>query len=147
ANGVSRRHGEVAREMWQPLWPERPAADVPIGHVTNGVHVPSWMASPMQALVDRYLPADWRRRSSDPAIWGALARVPEGGLGGGRRRLGGRLVGEGRERWVVPRLARGEPHDYVEAAARVYDPAVLTIGFARRVATYKRLHLLTLHLE
>jgi len=147
ANGVSRRHGEVAREMWQPLWPGRPPADVPIGHVTNGVHVPSWMATPMQALVDRYLPAGWRRRSSDPAIWDALARVPDAELWAVRQQLRERLVEEARERSVVTRLARGESHDYVEAAARVYDPAVLTIGFARRVATYKRLHLLTLHLE
>jgi len=147
ANAVSRRHGEVAREMWQPLWPERPTADVPIGHVTNGVHVPTWMASPMQALVDRYLPADWRRRSSDPSIWDALARIPDAELWAVRQRLRELLVEDSRERSVVMRLARGESHDYVEAAARVYDPAVLTIGFARRVATYKRLHLLTVHLE
>ena len=147
ANGVSRRHGEVAREMWQPLWPGRPVADVPIRHVTNGVHVPTWMATPMQVLVDRYLPVDWRRRTSDPAIWDAIGRIPDAEIWAVRQRLRERLVEDVRERSVVMRLARGESHDFVEAAARVYDPGVLTIGFARRVATYKRLHLLTLYLE
>jgi starch phosphorylase len=142
ANAVSRRHGEVARAMWRPLWPERAVDDVPIGHVTNGVHVASWMAEPMQALVDAHLPADWRTRPDDARMWDALADVPDAALWEARAVLRARLVDHVREASARHRLGRGEPHDYVEAAARVFDPRVLTIGFARRVATYKRLYLL-----
>ncbi len=147
ANAVSRRHGEVSRSMWQALWPERPAPEVPIGSITNGVHTTSWMASPMQALLDRHLPADWRRRTSENAIWEAVAHIPDTELWQVRRTLRQRLVDEARERSVAMRLARSEPPDYVDAAMRLFDPDALTIGFARRVATYKRLHLLTLQLE
>jgi len=147
ANAVSRRHAEVAREMWRALWPDRAPADVPIGYVTNGVHTTTWMASPMQELCDRFLPADWRTRSADPSVWDAVARIPDADLWAVRQRLRRELVEDARERSVAMRLARGEAPDYVEAATRAYDPEILTIGFARRVATYKRLHLLTLHLE
>jgi starch phosphorylase len=147
ANAVSRRHGEVSREMWQPIWPDRPAAEVPIGTVTNGVHTTTWMAGPMQALLDRYLPADWRRRTSEVSIWDAVASIPDAELWQVRQALRQRLVEEARERSVGMRLARGEPPDYVDAAMRLFDPDALTIGFARRVATYKRLHLLTLQLD
>jgi starch phosphorylase len=147
SNAVSRRHGEVSRSMWKEIWPERQPGDVPIGHVTNGVHTTTWMAAPMQSLLDRFLPSDWRARTSDSSIWDALAHIPDTDLWQVRQALRTRLVQEARERSVVSRLARGEPPDYVEAAARVFDPDALTIGFARRVATYKRLHLLTLQLE
>jgi len=147
ANGVSRRHGEVARAMWQPLWPGRPVAEVPITHVTNGVHTTTWMAEVMQALLDRHLGADWRARLCEPALWERVAAIPDEELWSVRGLLRGRLVEYARERSVFDRLARGEPADYVEGAERVFDPDHLTIGFARRVATYKRLYLLTRHLE
>ncbi len=146
ANAVSKRHAEVSRGMWQPLWPNRSETEVPIGSVTNGVHTTTWMAGPMQALLDRYLPADWRARSSEEAIWDAVAHIPDSELWQVRRVLRQRLVEEARERSVPMRLSRGEPPGYVEAAMRLFDPDALTIGFARRVATYKRLHLLTLEL-
>jgi len=76
ANGVSRRHGAVAREMWHPLWPERSVEGVPIGHVTNGVHTLTWMAGPMQALLDRNLDPDWRSRLCDAGLWQRIADIP-----------------------------------------------------------------------
>jgi starch phosphorylase len=143
SNGVSRRHGEVARAMWRPLWPERSVETVPIGHVTNGVHTATWMAGPMQELFTRHLGSDWRSRIADTETWGAIERIPDEELWKVRGELRAALIRYVRERSVIDRLGRGEAPDYVEQAARVFDPDVLTIGFARRVATYKRLHLLT----
>jgi starch phosphorylase len=147
ANAVSRRHGEVARAMWKGIWPGRPAAQIPIQHVTNGVHADSWMAEPMQALLDRYLGPRWREAQCDAATWEAIAAIPDEELWETRRLLRLRLVQHARERSVFDRLDRDEPPEYVDAAARVFDPDHLTIGFARRVATYKRLHLLTRRLD
>jgi starch phosphorylase len=142
ANAVSRRHGEVARAMWAHHWPRRREADVPIRHVTNGVHAPTWMAPPMCALLDRYLGPDWREHTADPWRWRAVDAIPDAELWAVRSRLRAELVEVTRARSVSDRLGRGEPIDYGERAARTFDPAVLTIGFARRVASYKRLHLL-----
>jgi starch phosphorylase len=147
AIGVSRRHGEVARAMWQPLWPGRPVDQVPIGHVTNGVHTATWMAEPMQALLDRHLGSEWPRHLTDPGFWQEVASIPDAELWDVRRLLRGELVEYVRSQTVRARLSRGESPDYVDAAARTFDPEVLTIGFARRVATYKRLHLLTRRLD
>jgi starch phosphorylase len=142
ANGVSRRHGAVSREMWHALWPERGVDDVPIGHVTNGVHVPSWVGAPMRRLLDRHLGEGWPRRAADPGTFAAIDAIASEELWAVRceqRRL---LVDYVRDRSQLQRIARGEPRDRVEAAARAFDPGVLTLGFARRLATYKRLHLL-----
>jgi starch phosphorylase len=139
---VSRRHGEVARAMWQPLWPGRAVEDVPIGHVTNGVHTTSWMATPMQELLDRHLGAEWRTRVTDHTLWARVMTIPDARLWEVRCGLRKELVRFVRERSIRDRLSRGESPAYVEAAAEVFDPSVLTIGFARRVATYKRLYLL-----
>jgi starch phosphorylase len=142
ANGVSRRHGEVARQMWSGLYPDRPVDEVPIGHVTNGVHLGTWLAPAMRALLAEYLGEDFETRAADPATWKAVDEIPDEELWATRNRLRAELVEFVRERSVLDRLARNEPHDYVEAAARAFDPELLTIGFARRLATYKRLHLL-----
>lgn len=138
ANAVSARHGEVARAMWRGVARD----DTPIRHVTNGVHVPTWMAPPMRALLSRHLGAGWEARAADPATWAPIDRIPDEELWSVRQELRRSLVEFARERSVLDRLARGEPVEYVEAAARTFDPNVLTIGFARRVAAYKRLHLL-----
>jgi starch phosphorylase len=142
AGGVSRRHGEVARAMWKDVWREREVGDVPIGHVTNGVHVPTWIGAPMRELLDRHLGQDWFRRSEDPATWEGIEAIPDAELWATRQRQRTDLVAFVRARSVADRLARSDLPEYVEAAARSFDPAVLTIGFARRVATYKRLDLL-----
>jgi starch phosphorylase len=143
ANAVSRRHGEVAREMWQSLWPGAALEEVPIGHVTNGVHVPTWIGGPMRELLDRHLPEDWCQRAADPAVWEGVDAIGAEELWQTRRRQRAELITFVRARSVADRLVRGDLRGYVDAAARAFDPDVLTIGFARRVATYKRLEILT----
>ncbi len=143
ANAVSRRHGEVAREMWSSLWPGRALAGVPVGHVTNGVHAPTWIGAPMRELLDRHLGEDWLSRAAQPRTWDAVEQIPDAELWAVRERQRADLVGFVGGRSTVDRLLRGDTREYVGAAARAFDPHVLTIGFARRVATYKRLDLLT----
>jgi glycogen phosphorylase len=143
ANGVSRRHGEVARGMWRSLWPEVDDDAVPIGYVTNGVHVPTWIGAPMRELFEQHLGEGWMTRAADPETWAGVDRIPDAELWDARRRQRSTLVDEVRSRSTVERLLRGDAPGYVRAAADTFDPDVLTIGFARRVATYKRLDLLT----
>ena len=142
ANGVSRRHGGVSREMWRAMWPERAVGDVPIGHVTNGVHVPSWVGAPMRRVLERHLGPGWEWAAADQATFAGIDAIPAVELWGVRceqRRL---LVEYVRDRSQLQRIARGEPRDRVEAAAKAFDPGLLTVGFARRLATYKRLNVL-----
>jgi starch phosphorylase len=147
ANAVSARHGEVAREMWKALWEQQaghqPEQGMPIGHITNGVHVPTWVGAPVRDLLDRHLGDDWPTRAADPETWTGVDRIPDEELWAVRRQQRADLVGFVGERSIPDRLARGEVRGYAEAAARSFDPDVLTLGFARRVATYKRLDLLT----
>jgi glycogen phosphorylase len=142
ANGVSARHGEVAREMWQELWPDRAVEDVPITHVTNGAHIPTWIGGPMRELLDRHLGDGWTDRAVDPATWEPLEQVPARELWDARAAQRRELIDVVRERSVMDRLGRGDTLEYVRAAIDALDPGMLTIGFARRVATYKRLDLL-----
>jgi starch phosphorylase len=143
ANGVSARHGQVARAMWRPLYPDAGSEeDVPIGHVTNGVHVATWMSPPMMELLDRFLPEGWLMRSDDPAVWAAVKDIPDDELWATRAALRSQLVDWLHERATNDRLAREEPSADVLAGASAFDPDALTVGFARRVAAYKRLTLL-----
>jgi starch phosphorylase len=143
-NAVSAVHGTVARSMWHPMFPTHAVDDVPITHVTNGVHLPTWMAGSMRRLLGRHMGVGWEQRADDPDTWSAVDSIPDGELWALRNELRTQLVDTVRDRSVRDRLARGEPIDYVEAAASTFDPGRLTIGFARRLATYKRLHLLSL---
>ena len=143
ANGVSRRHGAVAREMWRGLWPERSLEAVPIGHVTNGVHLPSWVGPAMRGVLERHLGEDWWRRASEPATWEALDAVSDAELWEARREQRAELVEFVKDRSGIDRLAERQPRAGIEAAARAFDGDVLTIGFARRNATYKRIGLLS----
>jgi starch phosphorylase len=142
ANGVARRHGEVARQMWQPLWPDRAVEDVPISHVTNGVHVPTWLGGPMWDVLDRHLPEGWLGRVHDPATWEPVAQIPDEELWQARCTQRRELIAMVRERSVIERLARGETKEHAHMAAERLDESALTIGFARRLATYKRLDML-----
>ncbi len=144
ANGVSARHGEVAREMWRELWPH--ADEVPIGSVTNGVHLPTWLGDPMRALLDRHLGAGWVRRAVDPQTWAPLADVAAAELWAARQAQRRTLIERARARTVRDRLARGDTLEYARSVEAL-DPDVLTIGFARRVATYKRIGLLLAELD
>jgi glycogen phosphorylase len=142
ANGVAARHGEVARAMWHGLWPDRPVDQVPIGHVTNGVHEPTWIGREMRALLDRHLGEDWPARADDPDTWAPVRGISDSELWTVRCVQRRTLVAMVRERSVIERLARGEGKEYAHSAAERLDEGALTIGFARRLATYKRLDLL-----
>src|SRR5205823_9700791 len=124
-----------------PMWAGRDVDDVPITYVTNGVHLPTWLGRPMCELLDRHLGDGWPDRATDPATWAPVDAIPDAELWAVRRAQREGLISYVRRRAVVDRLARDEPRPYAEAAA-AFDPDVLTIGFARRLATYKRLNLL-----
>jgi starch phosphorylase len=143
ANGVSQRHGAVARSMWRKLFVAEKDDDVPIRSVTNGVHVGTWMAAPMRELLDRHLGAGWEERCHEPEAWAKLDAIPDAELWAVRCRLRAEVVHHVRDRATSDRLARGESGDYVELASRAFDPDRLTLGFARRLATYKRMYLLS----
>ncbi len=140
-NGVSELHGRVARKMWHFLWPDRKEDDVPITYITNGVHVETWLARRLGLLFDRYLGADWRDHIDDPEIWEQVDRIPDGELWAVRRHLKRKLVAYLRERarkmWLELRVHPVQ----VVASGVLLDPYALTIGFARRFATYKRANL------
>jgi starch phosphorylase len=147
ANAVSARHGEVARAMWRPLWPQVDVSEVPIGHVTNGVHEPTWLGDPMRALLDRHLAEGWLGRTADPREWEPVNAIPGAELWAARREQRAALVDAVRSRSVLERLGRGDRADFARAAAESFDPDTLTVGFARRIATYKRLGLLVADFE
>jgi len=141
-NGVSELHGQVARRMWNYLWPELNEEDVPIGYITNGVHSTSWLARRQRALYDRYLAKDWLGNLEDPETWAQIADLPDTELWQVhqhlKRKLAFYLLGRARQRWM-----KGGFHPVqVIASGALLDPYVLTIGFARRFATYKRADLI-----
>ncbi|MCA9247389.1 MAG: alpha-glucan family phosphorylase [Planctomycetales bacterium] len=138
ANAVSALHGQVSRRMWAHLWPWRVEEEIPIGHITNGVHIPTWLAYQMNTLYDRYFEAGWMRHMGDPGAWQAIFSVPPGELWETHNALKSLLLEFVRRRVARQCRRRGESEETVEAARRVLNPNVLTIGFARRFATYKR---------
>jgi len=142
ANAVSALHGHVSRRMWAHLWPRRVEEEVPIGHITNGVHIPSWLSWQMQQLYDRNFNADWINRQGEPDVWQAIHTVDPGELWETHNALKNLLLQFVRRRASRQCRRRGEGEQAVEAARGVLEPNVLTIGFARRFATYKRADLL-----
>ena len=138
ANAVSALHGHVTRRMWAHLWPWRVEEEVPIGHITNGIHVPTWLAWQMQHLYDRHFPSDWMRRMGEPEVWQQIHDVDPGELWETHQALKNLLLSFVRRRLSRQCRRRGESDEAIEAARNVLDPTVLTIGFARRFATYKR---------
>ena len=141
-NGVSRLHGEVARRMWAPLF-DVPEAEVPIAHVTNGAHIPTFLGDPMYRLLTEHLGEGWLVRAADPATWASVHGIPNAELWAARCDSRERLVAYIRAKSQQDRLLRGEQIAYVRAIEDCLDPNALTLGFARRLATYKRLYLLT----
>lgn len=138
ANAVSSLHGRVSRNMWASLWPKRNEDEVPIGHITNGVHVLSWLAPQMQQLYDRHLSLDWSKNSSQPEVWQPVEKIDDGELWETHLTLKARLVDFVRRRVAQDSARRGEPVETNGRGHRVLSPDALTIGFARRFATYKR---------
>ena len=138
ANAVSNLHGHVSRKMWSNLWPWRVEEEVPIGHITNGVHVPSWLSWQMLMLYDRIFPAGWIRNMGEADIWQRIYECDPGELWETHYALKNLLLQFVRRRVSRQCRRRGECDEAVEQARMVLDPNVLTIGFARRFATYKR---------
>jgi starch phosphorylase len=147
ANAVSALHGEVSRAMWTGLYPAIPEDDVPIGHITNGVHVPSWLAPQMFRLYDRHLGKGWHEHSSEASIWEGIENVDDGELWETHLNLKSRLLQFVRRRLVDQADHRGESQTVLDSLGRVLSPDALTIGFARRFATYKRAGLILTDIE
>ncbi len=142
-NGVSRKHGEVSRVLWQKLWPETKIAEVPITHITNGVHAPTWVAPLIRSLYEKYVGDDWSLKTHDRARWAqGIANITDGELWTAHSLLKQRLIAFIRHRSFHARLDRSESIEYTESARKMFDTRALTIGFARRVAGYKRWSLL-----
>src|SRR6266540_1082131 len=142
ANGVSALHGRITRKSWQVLWPHHREDEVPVGHITNGVHVRTWLAPAMQELYSKHIGADWRDHLSDPHMWSRIDGVPDAELWETHRVLKAALVRFARRRVSEQRRRNEYPQELVAAAETALDPEALTIGFARRFATYKRASLL-----
>jgi starch phosphorylase len=147
-NAVSQRHGEVAREMWDGLWPDKKKENVPIAAITNGVHLPSWLEPIyMQPMLDRYLGAAWMDYQDRPGIWEVVDEIPDDELWALHRQLKTTLLAQidqrARARWQQDRIAASN----VIAFGALLDPEVLTVGFARRFTGYKRPGLILYDLE
>jgi starch phosphorylase len=137
-NGVSKLHGEVSRQMWHNLWPKVPAEEVPIGHVTNGVHVRSWLSPDVLFVLDRYISKKWESNPADQSVWEGVSQIPDEELWRAHERGRERLVAWSRQTLRDQLVARGGAYDDILHADQVLDPEALTLGFARRFATYKR---------
>jgi len=147
ANAVSSLHAEVSRAMWTGLFRNKLEDDVPIGHITNGVHVPSWLSPEMFRLYDRHLGTDWHQRSSEAKIWLGIENVDDGELWETHLNLKSQLIEFVRRRAVEQAQRRGESRETLQRLERVLSPDALTIGFARRFATYKRANLILTDIE
>jgi starch phosphorylase len=147
ANAVSALHGQVSREMWTGLYPGKPEDEIPIGHITNGVHVPSWLAPQMARLYDRHLGPDWQEHSAEATTWEGIENVDDGELWETHLSLKSQLLHFVRERAMEQAERRGEARDRILSLGRLFSPDALTIGFARRFATYKRANLILTDIE
>ena len=141
-NGVSKLHGEVSRKMWDAVWPEIPHAEVPISYITNGVHTLGWLAGEMRRLYNRYLGSRWIEEPANHDIWQRIDLVPDFEIWRSRERLREQLISFARNRLKKQLQERNAPPHKLVEADEVLDPEALTIGFARRFATYKRATLL-----
>ena len=141
-NGVSKLHGTVSREMWQRIWPQVPVGDVPIGHVTNGVHNRTWISPELRELFDRHLGWAWQEDPADHSVWQDVFEIPDEELWTIHSRKREELVAWARRKVRRQLEARGSNAEQVRRVDGLLDPNALTIGFARRFATYKRATLL-----
>jgi starch phosphorylase len=146
-NGVSKRHGEVARRMWQVLWPDKKEDDIPIDSITNGIHVPTWIEPKIELLFNKYLGPNWLADHDNPVIWELVDTVPDEELWQVHYWLKIKLINfireQSRQLWIEDRV---NPINVITGGTFL-DPTALTIGFARRFATYKRAELIFHDLE
>ena len=147
ANGVSRLHATVSREMWQNVWPELPRKEIPITHITNGIHTNTWISYEFAGLFQRYIGDDWIDEPSDQTLWERIADIPDAELWRSHERRKERLVSFARNRLKMQLERRGLSKHMIAYADEVLDPEALTIGFARRFATYKRGNLIFRNLD
>ena len=146
-NGVAQLHGVVSRQMWRWLYPGVPEDEVPIGSVTNGIHVQTWISQEMSTLFDRYLDPAWREEEFRADIWQAIDDIPDEELWRTHQRRRERLVAFARSRLRSQLENRGLPRREIDMAGQVLNPEALTLGFARRFATYKRATLIFRDIE
>jgi starch phosphorylase len=137
-NAVSKLHEEVSRKMWHNLWPLVPPDEVPIAHVTNGIHVRSWLSADIHFVLERYLSSRWTTAPADQSVWEGVMQIPDEELWRAHERRRERLVAWARQQLKESLIRRGASYDDVATAEEVLDPEALTLGFARRFATYKR---------
>src|SRR5882757_5041772 len=137
SNGVSKLHGEVSRGLWKDVWTGVPAHEVPITHVTNGIHTKTWLAPEFLVLYDKYL-GDWEEKLTDEDFWRRVMDIPDAILWDAHQKLKHRLVEFVRERVRIRRERIGDSPEAIRNVGQILDPEILTIGFARRFATYKR---------
>lgn len=147
ANAVSNLHGVVSRRMWTSLWPWRSEEEVPIGHITNGVHVSSWLAPQMRSLYDRHLPLEWHMKSGQPEVWADFDDVSPGELWETHQSLKNRMIQFARNRMQRRAERIGATAAEIADIQTSLDPEALTIGFARRFAPYKRADLVLRDIE
>ncbi|HEY4743798.1 MAG TPA: glycosyltransferase family 1 protein [Desulfuromonadaceae bacterium] len=138
ANGVSQLHGEVSRSMWRNVWPELPEEQVPLTSITNGVHTRTWISNHMASLLVRYLGTRWLDDPTNHNVWRRIAKIPDAELWRTRQSCREKLVDFARKRLKEQLIKVGATTKEIATAEEVLDPEVLTIGFARRFATYKR---------
>ncbi|MBN1374808.1 MAG: alpha-glucan family phosphorylase [Dehalococcoidia bacterium] len=147
SNGVSKLHGQVCRKMWQPLWPDLQEEDVPICSITNGVHVPTWIAPQFNLLFSEYLAEDWIDRQDDLSMWDNIHKIPDELIWNTHKWLKLKLIGaileRARRRWAQSSVAPVQPL----AMGALLDTEALTIGFCRRFTAYKRPTLIFRNLE
>lgn len=146
-NAVSVLHRDVSQKMWENLWPGLPDREVPITSVTNGVHLPTWINGDLAVLYDQYLQPDWREGHANAKVWDQIDDIPPVELWEAHRRRKRKLVTFVRERAIEYASARQAPASEIRALSEALDPEALTIGFARRFATYKRATLIFRDLE
>ncbi|OVE74023.1 hypothetical protein BVX94_01715 [bacterium B17] len=142
ANGVSKLHGNVSRDMWAHLWPERPKDEIPINHITNGIHVGSWLSTDNAILYDRYIGLEWRSKAADKDMLERVDNITDDELWRAHELGRSRLVRAARESGERQLKARNSSREEVDQIKTVLNQGILTIGFARRFATYKRATLL-----
>lgn len=147
ANGVSKLHGNISRKMWKRIWPGIPERELPISHVTNGVHTHSWLSDEFARLFERHMGPQWLDDPMNRGIWQRLGEIPDNEIWRSKERLRDRLVSFVRNRLKRQYRRLGSPSSKLMAADEVLDPDVLTICFARRFATYKRAYLILQDLE
>ena len=147
SNAVSSLHGQVSRAMWAGLYPGVTDDRVPIGHITNGVHVPTWLAPQMRQVYDRHLGPDWLQNAGNPAAWDKIDGIDDAELWETHQALKVQLIELARRRAAMQAERRGDAPEFVTAASRALSFDALTIGFARRFATYKRANLLLRDME